>query len=530
MKHLILLSVGLACVSTGQAQPTFERLYLSGPSYTFDLLELPGGNILTCMGEMHLLNAEGYTEQLNSYFGGGIYLPQTLKAAETDTFYFTTATISAQCTFGNSSFYLPVLGKMDSIGRTSAVRRYEMNSGYCNGLPGGLEVTNDLGAITWGREKSFFALRVNETLEPRWGKRVSRGGGFQFIKELPGGDLLAGINMDTAGVVVARLDPDGNFLWSKSYIRPRGIVQDALVESDDSFILVGYTDSTGSTNPFIPEPPTFQPKLFMMKLSGDGAVQWCRGWQSPTNLWYTRKYCTIERTPDGRIIVLSTLAYPENHLWYRPFLMKTDQSGDTLWTRSMGRDDYRYKTQNLTVAADGGILMSGIIYGDMPGGNSSLEYIYKVDSLGHFPCWERFHPVQTMDLFPVDSSFTLIAEDVPVIATPVLVTDSVLDSGPYTIYDGCTFTTGMPTRPSRSRAMSIRPNPNTGRFTVEFQDPLMAESYYSVYDALGKLLLQRAAAHGQRTQEVDLGRYGSGTYVIKFTDAEGTCYEQVVVE
>ncbi len=26
------------------------------------------------------------------------------------------------------------------------------------------------------------------------------------------------------------------------------------------------------------------------------------------------------------------------------------------------------------------------------------------------------------------------------------------------------------------------------------------------------------------------GRYGPGTYVIKFTDAEGTCYDRVVVE
>ncbi len=77
---------------------------------------------------------------------------------------------------------------------------------------------------------------------------------------------------------------------------------------------------------------------------------------------------------------------------------------------------------------------------------------------------------------------------------------------------------------------SVRPNPNTGRFTVVFQDPLMAESYYSVYDAMGRLLYQRPLATGKTTEEVDLSRFGTGTYVIKFTDPQGTCYERVVVE
>lgn len=76
----------------------------------------------------------------------------------------------------------------------------------------------------------------------------------------------------------------------------------------------------------------------------------------------------------------------------------------------------------------------------------------------------------------------------------------------------------------------VRPNPNTGRFTVEFADPLTAESYYSVYDAMGKLLYQRPLPAGATLEEVDLGRFGKGTYVLKFTSPDGMCYERVVVE
>jgi hypothetical protein len=80
------------------------------------------------------------------------------------------------------------------------------------------------------------------------------------------------------------------------------------------------------------------------------------------------------------------------------------------------------------------------------------------------------------------------------------------------------------------RALGVYPNPNTGRFTVQFSDPLVAESYYSVYDAMGKLLYQRPLPKGRQTEEVDLSRFGAGTYVIRFTDKEGSCHERVVVE
>jgi hypothetical protein len=78
--------------------------------------------------------------------------------------------------------------------------------------------------------------------------------------------------------------------------------------------------------------------------------------------------------------------------------------------------------------------------------------------------------------------------------------------------------------------MSIRPNPNTGHFTLSFADPLMAESYYSVYDTMGKLLFQRPLPQGKATEEVDLSRFGAGTYVVRVTSKEGSCYERVVVE
>ena len=76
----------------------------------------------------------------------------------------------------------------------------------------------------------------------------------------------------------------------------------------------------------------------------------------------------------------------------------------------------------------------------------------------------------------------------------------------------------------------IRPNPNTGHFTMEFSDPLAADSFYSVYDAVGKLLFQRPLANGQTSAEIDLSRFGKGTYLVRVTSREGVCNERVVVQ
>jgi hypothetical protein len=530
MRATSFFAFAFAWTCAAHAQPTFMRLYRSATSYSFDLIELPGGNTLTCMAAIHLLNPDGYIQHSSYYHDIGTDMTQILKQAEANRFYFTTSTTPLDCPWNpNNELGLvqPVIGLTDSLGNTDVMLRYDMNLEVCNGSVGGLEVASNKGAIIWGRGKNFFTMRVDSLLEPVWSRRVERSGGFQFIKELPNGDLLAGINMDTAGVVVARMDADGNFLWSKSYMRPGGMIHDALIESDDSFIITGYTDSTQLL--FIePLPASFQPKLFMMKLDGDGEVQWCKGWYSTPFLWYTGQPSKIRRTLDGQYAVLATLGVPQNNFHYHPFLMKTDANGDTLWTRAVGENGYVYIAQDLLAHSDGSYMLSGIIYGDLPGNAS--KFIYKTDSLGRFDCLEHPNPVLVSDLFPVDSSFVLTSTTSVATATTILVNDSILDPSIFTTYDACTFASIPPPRMERSRPMSVRPNPNTGHFTVVFQDPLMADSYYSVYDTTGRLLYQRPLPAGATLEEVDLSRFGRGTYLLRVTNREGSCYERVVVE
>ena len=369
-------------------------------------------------------------------------------------------------------------------------------------------------------------MRTDSAGEVLWAKRFEDGVSVQFVKELPGGGLLAGINMQVGGAVVARLTAGGEFLWAKSYIRPLGRVHDAIVEDEDSFFITGYTE-TATTDMFTPYPPSFHPKLFTLKLNGAGEVQWCRGYSTAPYHWYTPNTSRIVRTQDGDYMVLANIGVPTQNFWYRPWLAKINPNGDTLWTRSSGHVNYSYETRNLLAYSDGSYIFNGRIWGTMPDGTqNNWAYLYKTDSLGHLPCFEVHYPVVISELFPVDSTVTLTSYD-GAERRPAFVTDTIYD--PIVVYDACTFTTNLPPQsPRSSRPMTVRPNPNTGHFTLSFADPLMAESYYSVYDTMGKLLFQRPLPQGKESEEVDLSRFGAGTYVVRVTSKEGSCYERVL--
>ena len=286
---IFALAVFPACHAI--AQPRFEKFYITSAGFNFNFNELPSKNLFVSLGcgqGVSRIDSIGGVLHSQCYYPSPMVGINSLRKRSGDEYYFVTLYRKDSCSTSGSftvPYTHPAIGRMDTSGNVLAYRHYVFDEGCWNGA-GDLTVTADNGVITWGRDKMFMVLRVDSQLAPVWGKRFNYIGGFKFVKELPSGDLLAGINMDGAGAVVARMDANGNFLWVKSYFRPKGMVHDAVIESDDSFIITGFTDST-SQDMFIPLPTSFQPKLFMMKLDGDGEVQWCRGYNSAPNLWYT---------------------------------------------------------------------------------------------------------------------------------------------------------------------------------------------------------------------------------------------------
>lgn len=503
MKKLLLASlVFSAWVLASQAQTPFGMAYHNADG-SCRLVELQNGKTLATIGRgpaLTLLDSLGgiiWTKCKWSNEAPLIPYPLCIAKRTEDSFYAVGGY--------NTSGLQPVLCIVDASGEILEAMRYVIG-GTLMSFAKDLTVTSDDGAVIWSTYglPGFYLIKAQEDLALQWAHHYSNTGSIQFVKELPGGDLLAGINMNTAGASVARFDAAGNLLWSKSYFRPKGVAHDAVVVSDTSFIITGFTDSTQA------------PKLFQMKLNGAGEVQWCKSYYG-TDLWYAgRGQHTVPASDNGYVLMAQAGG--------KPVLLKTNANGDTLWTRTTETPEYHYVTTDMIGREDGGFMMSmGVIGGELNG-----PALMKTDALGHFPCGDRSYSVQVLDLFPVDSAFTLVPASSGATAYPVTFRDTVFD--PMVPYDLCDIVTAVPDPLHTEHRITVHPNPNTGRLTVEFAAPLTVDSFYSVYDATGRLLFQRPLTKSMEAVEIDLSSYGKGMYLIRFSDRDGVCSERVVVE
>ena len=480
-------------------QPTFQKYYYGGGTPQGHIHELSNGHIHSSEGAesngTSILDQEGNILHFRSFDIDTFLVLQSIQKLSDNEFFF-----AGGYYFPPSITIHPVIGKMDSLGIIIHASYYELNTSPNNTIAGDLEVTSTNKVIAFNRPSSstIFVLISDSAGQLLWSRSFGSGGYTQFVKELPSGDFLVGMNHDLAGAAVARLDAYGNIIWLKSFIRPDGLVRDCEIENDSTYTVVGYTHRN-------------QGPLFMMRLNGNGDVQWCKGYDAPG--WNTQR-AKIDKTLDDKYVVLANGGG-------KAFLMKTDLNGDTLWTRAAGITGSHYYLFDLLPYSDGGFLFNGYT-------NEYGSFLFKTDSLGHLPCPEHVqsYPVQVQSLFPTDSSFTLTSID-GAVRHPAYINDVTYP--PVTVIDGCTITQ-IPNYALGGPAPRIRPNPTTGRFTIDFVDPLRADSFYSIYDSMGKLLYQRPLPSGATTEEVDLVRFGKGIYLVKITDPDGVRTERVVVE
>ena len=514
MKKSILLIVLFAFCTNMRGQPTFQKYYSGYGSYQNNIHELSNGNLFVGVAKYSgtsIMDPLGNILHSHCYMNDTIATLQSVKKVHDNEFVFATAYSKNECISSspNAAKFSPVYGTMDSMGVILSAYYYDLNDSLCFTVGRAIEFLGESGSIIFDPGgNNLYLLKIDPLGGHQWSRSFNALGNCQFVKELSNGDLLVGLNLVEGGGAVARLDTDGNFIWLKSYFRPAGQMKDCIVDSDSSFTVVGYTATANGINT----------NLFMMRINGTGDVQWCKGYDRP-NGW-TTNYAKIVQTIDDNYVVLGRYG--------RTFLMKTDQNGDTLWTREFGVNGISYPTiSDLHAHSDGGFLFSGIASGTF-GLESSQSILFKTDSLGYLPCPEYNHvaSVQVVDLFPTDSSFTLTSID-GAVRYPAYVNDTIYP--PLEVIDGCTITQ-IPNYALKRPPPRIRPNPTTGRFTMDFVDPLRADSFYSVYDSMGKLLYQRPLPSGATTEEVDLARFGKGIYLVKITDPEGVRTERVVVE
>jgi hypothetical protein len=192
--------------------------------------------------------------------------------------------------------------------------------------------------------------------------------GYSGRETTDGDYIFVGARRDTAEgnlIYLIKTTKDGDHLWLKTY---DGVGYSVEQTSDGGYILTGYT-WLGSG----------EADVWLLKTDSLGDTVWTKTYGGAGS----EEGCAVEQTSDGGYVVAGhTHSYGGGE--YDVYLLRTDRYGDTLWTKTYGGDqsDYAYSVQQTT---DGGFIVGGYTHSFGPWTDF---YLVKTDSSGD-TLWTR---------------------------------------------------------------------------------------------------------------------------------------------
>jgi hypothetical protein len=190
-----------------------------------------------------------------------------------------------------------------------------------------------------------------------------------------GGYIIAGYTKSFGAgktdVYLVKTDSSGDNLWTRTY---GGSVSDygecVRQTSDGGYIVAGYTKSFGAG----------KTDVYLVKTDSSGDTLWTRTYGGS---YWDRGYSVQQTSDGGYIIAAETWSFGAGA--YDVYLLKTDSFGDTLWTRTYGgsRDEHGSSVQQ---TSDGGYIIAGETWSFGAGGDD--VWLVKTDSSGD-TLWTR---------------------------------------------------------------------------------------------------------------------------------------------
>jgi len=199
----------------------------------------------------------------------------------------------------------------------------------------------------------FYLVRTDAFGDTLWTRTYGAPGSYNdransVALTSDGGFVMAGYtNGYGAGLwdfYLVKVDAAGDTVWTRTYGGSYGEEAFCVEEtSDEGFIIAGYTESFGAGNQ----------DFYVVRTDPTGNSLWERTYGG-----YDHDYAKcVKETPDGGFIIVgSTASFGAG--FTDCYIVRTDASGDTLWTRAYGGyDDERAHSVDLT--SDGGYIVGG---------------------------------------------------------------------------------------------------------------------------------------------------------------------------
>lgn len=276
---------------------------------------------------------------------------------------------------------IAILGFVSSM---SAVIKFERTYGGTDSDKGyGVEQTLDQGYIIVGSTWSFgagqediYVIKTDSLGDTLWtktygGTNWDRGHSVQQTQD--GGYIIAGWSQSFGNGLpdfyLIKTDASGDTAWTRTYGGTGGDDGQCVRQtSDGGYILAGRTNSYGAGD--------FD--VYLVKTDASGDTMWTKTFGSTYIDW---SICVQQTSDEGYVVVGMNGSFPGGDV----YLIKTDSLGDSLWTRVYGGGDSdRGYFVNLT--QDGGYIITGET--STYGAGGSDVYLIKTDASGD-TAWTR---------------------------------------------------------------------------------------------------------------------------------------------
>ncbi len=276
------------------------------------------------------------------------------------------------------------LVKMDANGNPLWTRTI---GGTYNEAAFSVQQTSDTGYVAAGYTTSygdgydFYLVKTNDSGDTLWTRNYSAfdlGVAYSVRQTTDGGYIMGGFGCSIFGqftaLWVVKTDAQGERLWTSSPGWPgygsSGRVESVQLTSDGEYILAAWLiPAWGRDSAFR-----------LVKMSSGGSERWTRIFGGS----HMDRAKAVEETTDrGFIVVGYTYASGAGGADF--FLVKTDMAGHLLWSRTYGgaNDDLAYSVHQ---TMDGGYIMAGET-NSFGAGNRDF-YLVRTDGSGN-PLWTR---------------------------------------------------------------------------------------------------------------------------------------------
>lgn len=226
-----------------------------------------------------------------------------------------------------------------------------------------------------GADLDYYVVKTGPNGDIQWTRNYGgqyRQVGYSIDETFDGGYIVTGW-VGEASLGLLRLDARGDSLWAKEYGDDNQSMFGYSVQqtSDSGFIVTGWIERYDLDD---------WRDVLLMKLDNNGDSLWTKRFGGE---WNDIGFC-VRQTSDGGYIVSGWNGHT-NESTISVYLIKTDENGDSVWSKTYSEIEAR--AHGVDQTTDGGYIITGLKY---LGEYNYDAYLMKTDENGDI-LWTRIY-------------------------------------------------------------------------------------------------------------------------------------------